>query len=170
MADYLKISGGTVYDPANGIDGEVRDLWIAGRQDRRGADRSGRAARRATIDASGPGRHARRRRHALPHRRAEGERRPQDAARGKTQGASAAPHGQHAQRHDGQRAQHVCHRLQVRRHGLHDGLRRRHSAARRPARPRGICGHALHRQGLLRPDGQQPLRHAVRSSRTSRRS
>ncbi len=28
--DYLKIAGGTLYDPANGIDGEVRDLWIAG--------------------------------------------------------------------------------------------------------------------------------------------
>jgi formylmethanofuran dehydrogenase subunit A len=26
----LKISGGTVYDPANGVDGEVRDLWIEG--------------------------------------------------------------------------------------------------------------------------------------------
>ncbi len=26
----LLISGGTVYDPANGIDGEVRDLWIDG--------------------------------------------------------------------------------------------------------------------------------------------
>lgn len=29
MPDFLKITGGTVYDPANGIDGEVRDLWIA---------------------------------------------------------------------------------------------------------------------------------------------
>ncbi|MCH7753303.1 MAG: amidohydrolase family protein, partial [Planctomycetes bacterium] len=29
MADFLKISQGTVYDPANGIDGEVRDLWIS---------------------------------------------------------------------------------------------------------------------------------------------
>jgi formylmethanofuran dehydrogenase subunit A len=28
--DYLKIDGGTVYDPANGIDGQVRDIWIAG--------------------------------------------------------------------------------------------------------------------------------------------
>ncbi len=29
MADSLfKIAGGTVYDPANGIDGQVRDLWI----------------------------------------------------------------------------------------------------------------------------------------------
>ena len=31
MADsLLKIAGGTVYDPANGIDGQVRDIWIAG--------------------------------------------------------------------------------------------------------------------------------------------
>ena len=28
--DYLKIAGGTVYDPANGIDGAVCDLWISG--------------------------------------------------------------------------------------------------------------------------------------------
>jgi len=27
--DLMKISGGTIYDPANGIDGQVRDLWIA---------------------------------------------------------------------------------------------------------------------------------------------
>ena len=24
----LKISGGKVYDPANGVNGEVRDLWV----------------------------------------------------------------------------------------------------------------------------------------------
>jgi len=30
MSDFIKISGGTVYDPANGIDGEIRDLWIEG--------------------------------------------------------------------------------------------------------------------------------------------
>jgi formylmethanofuran dehydrogenase subunit A len=30
MADLLRITGGTVFDPANGIDGHVRDLWIAG--------------------------------------------------------------------------------------------------------------------------------------------
>ncbi len=28
-SSLLKISQGTVYDPANGIDGEVRDLWVA---------------------------------------------------------------------------------------------------------------------------------------------
>lgn len=27
--EYMKISGGYVFDPANGIDGQVRDLWIA---------------------------------------------------------------------------------------------------------------------------------------------
>lgn len=26
--NWLKISGGTLYDPANGIDGQVRDLWV----------------------------------------------------------------------------------------------------------------------------------------------
>ena len=28
MTKLLRISGGTVYDPINGVDGEVRDLWI----------------------------------------------------------------------------------------------------------------------------------------------
>jgi formylmethanofuran dehydrogenase subunit A len=27
--DYTKVAGGTVYDPTNGIDGQVKDLWIA---------------------------------------------------------------------------------------------------------------------------------------------
>jgi formylmethanofuran dehydrogenase subunit A len=30
MGDLVKISGGTVYDPANGVASEVRDLWIEG--------------------------------------------------------------------------------------------------------------------------------------------
>ena len=30
MPDYIKISQGTLYDPSNGIDGEVQDLWIEG--------------------------------------------------------------------------------------------------------------------------------------------
>src|SRR5688572_7979275 len=30
MTDLIKISQGAVYDPANGVDGEVRDLWISG--------------------------------------------------------------------------------------------------------------------------------------------
>jgi formylmethanofuran dehydrogenase subunit A len=27
-SDWLKIQGGTVHDPANGVDGQVLDLWI----------------------------------------------------------------------------------------------------------------------------------------------
>jgi len=30
MPDLVKISGGTLYDPLNGIEGEPRDLWIDG--------------------------------------------------------------------------------------------------------------------------------------------
>src|SRR5207302_6232263 len=29
-SDYFLISGGYVYDPANGIDGQVKDIWISG--------------------------------------------------------------------------------------------------------------------------------------------
>jgi formylmethanofuran dehydrogenase subunit A len=52
MSDLIKIAGGTVYDPANGIDGEVRDLWISG--DRIVAAPTESSVRPArTIDASG---------------------------------------------------------------------------------------------------------------------
>ncbi len=50
--DYTKISQGTVYDPANGVDGEVRDIWIAdGRIVAAPTNSSVRPSR--TIDASG---------------------------------------------------------------------------------------------------------------------
>src|SRR6187551_1480723 len=50
--DYLKISQGTVYDPTNGVDGQVRDIWIAeGRIVDPPTDPSVRPSR--TIDASG---------------------------------------------------------------------------------------------------------------------
>jgi formylmethanofuran dehydrogenase subunit A len=29
MSDLIKITGGTVYDPTNGVDGQVRDIWIS---------------------------------------------------------------------------------------------------------------------------------------------
>jgi formylmethanofuran dehydrogenase subunit A len=52
MPDLTKITGGTVYDPANGIDGEVRDLWIeGGRMVAAPADPAVRPARE--IDARG---------------------------------------------------------------------------------------------------------------------
>ena len=48
----LKISGGTIYDPANGIDGQVGDLWISeGRFIEAPADRATRPTQ--TIDATG---------------------------------------------------------------------------------------------------------------------
>src|SRR6266481_3125324 len=28
--DYTKIASGAVYDPANGVDGQIKDLWISG--------------------------------------------------------------------------------------------------------------------------------------------
>lgn len=51
-SEYIKILGGTVHDPANGIDGEVRDIWLAdGKVVDAPADPSVRAAR--IIDARG---------------------------------------------------------------------------------------------------------------------
>ena len=88
-AALLKISGGTVYDPAHGVDGEVRDLWIdGGKIVAAPADPAVRPAR--TLDAAGPGRDARRHRHALPHRRSEDEHGPADAARRKSHGRAGA--------------------------------------------------------------------------------
>jgi len=50
--DYTKIAAGTLYDPANGIDGQVRDLWIAdGKFVDPPTDPTIRPAR--TIDANG---------------------------------------------------------------------------------------------------------------------
>ena len=50
--DLIKISGGTVYDPANGIEGEIRDLWIAaGKIVQAPADSAVRPSRE--IDAAG---------------------------------------------------------------------------------------------------------------------
>ncbi len=50
--EYTKVSQGTVYDPANGVDGQVRDLWIAdGRIVDAPTDPAVRPAR--VIDASG---------------------------------------------------------------------------------------------------------------------
>lgn len=51
-SSLVKISGGTVYDPRNGVDGQVRDLWIEGRRIvEPPSDPAARPAR--TIDAAG---------------------------------------------------------------------------------------------------------------------
>jgi formylmethanofuran dehydrogenase subunit A len=51
-SSLFKISGGTVYDPIHGIDGEVRDIWIdGGRIVEAPSDPTVRADR--TLDATG---------------------------------------------------------------------------------------------------------------------
>ena len=149
----LKISGGTLYDPANGIDGQVRDIWIdAGRMVPEPVDPAIRPSR--TIDARGlvvmPGGIDMHCHIAGPKvnmarkMRAEEKRTATPVRRTATD----------AQRHDGERAQHVCHRVQVRGAGLYDGLRRGDPRPLGPARTRGIRRHALPGQGLLCLDGQ----------------
>jgi formylmethanofuran dehydrogenase subunit A len=50
--EYLKIAGGTVYDPANQVDGQIRDIWVcSGKIVEPPADPEIRPAR--VIDASG---------------------------------------------------------------------------------------------------------------------
>ena len=85
-APELKIAGGTVYDPTNGIDGQIRDIWVhQGRIVSAPSDPSVRAVR--TIDARGlvvmPGGIDMHCHIAGPKVNAG----PQDAARGKTASA-----------------------------------------------------------------------------------
>ena len=50
MSNLIKIAGGEVYDPANGIDGEIRDIWVDGN---RIVDQPTDDASFRTIDATG---------------------------------------------------------------------------------------------------------------------
>ena len=130
--DYLKIAGGTVYDPANGVDGEVRDIWIAGGKvveppgdpddpPSRVIDASGLVVMPGGVDMHCHivGSKVNTARMMCPELGREAARLPDPAA---------------PRRHDGDRADHVPHRLQVRRPRLHDGLRRGDRPARRAAR------------------------------------
>ena len=88
-----KISGGTVYDPANGIDGQVRDLWIAdGKIVAAPTDPA--SGPRATIDARGlvvmPGGVDMHCHIAGPKVNVARKMRPEE----KRKARSAAPHGQ----------------------------------------------------------------------------
>ena len=51
--DYLKIAGGTVVDPANGVVGDVRDIWIAGAKVVAAPTDVDSGSRAALIDATG---------------------------------------------------------------------------------------------------------------------
>ena len=137
----LKIANGTVYDPTNGIDGVVATSGSAtARSSPRRPTRT--CAPDKVIDATGlvvmPGGVDMHSHIAGPKVNLARKMRPED----KRNAAGRAPHAADALRHDRQRAQHLRHRLPLRRHGLHHRLRRRHPAARRPPRPRGVPRHA----------------------------
>ena len=159
-SDYIKIAGGTVYDPANGIDGQVRDIWIAGGKIvEPPTDPEIRAGPRDRRPRAG--RHARRRRHALPYRRARRSTPRAKCAPSKSAGASRST----------ARASRTAARWGACPARLPPATSTPAWATPRPstrpsppfgaARPRGIRRHAVHRQGLLRPDGQQSLPDAV---------
>ena len=165
----IRIAGGTVYDPANGIDGEVRDVCIdAGRI-------VGRcAAQRGDDRRAGHGRHAGRRGHPLARRKRQ---RQPGAAAHCPRSTNAIPCRRPicwtrsaALGHRRDRAQHVHDRLPVCRPRLHDGVRRRRCAAQRAALARGVRRHADRGRRVLRADGQRrvpaaPDRRAASASR-----
>ena len=146
----LRIAGGRVYDPANGVAGEVRDVCV---QDGKiVADVPGHARR---IDARGmvvmPGGVDIHAHIAGPG----GQRRAQALARGAPR-RRPRPHRDRALRHRGDRPLDVRHGLPLRAAGLHDRRRGRHAAARGPPHALGASRHAGHRRRLPRADGQQP--------------
>ena len=145
----LRITGGKVYDPANGIDGVVKDICIVGRPDRLGG-RGRPRDRRHRHD-----RLPRRRRYPHARRRRRAQLRPGDDAREPSPGHGLPAHAGAPRGHRRPHAHDVRHRLSVRRHGLHDRHRSRRPGPDRQAHARRAARHAHRRQGLLRPDGQQ---------------
>ena len=89
----LKLKGGTVYDPAHGVNGEVRDLYV--RDGRIVADPGPDERIDREYDVARLHRDGGRHRPAHPHRRRQGEHRPRHAARGPPR-RSGAPHRRHA--------------------------------------------------------------------------
>ena len=130
----LCLAGGRVVDPANGVNDEVRDIWIdGGRVIAPPADPEAKADR--TIDARGyvvmPGGvdvHSH-----IAGSKVNGARalRPEErrGADGSLAAAGRVPVG-----NAGERAQHLRHRVPVRRARLHDGGGRGDPTARRPGR------------------------------------
>ncbi len=146
-----RLAGGRVYDPLNGIDGKVMDLWVRdGRIVAPPAD--GRADE--VIDLAGkvvlPGRH----RPAQPHRRRQGQHRPHDAARGAPRARPAAPRAL-PQRQRPLQPVDLHHRLRLCPHGLHHGVRAGDAAGQCPPGPPGDGRRAAPGQRCLRPARQR---------------
>ena len=130
----LRITGGKVYDPANGVDGEVQDVCIA--DGRIVADVEGGR----TIDATGmvvfPGGvdvHTHVAGAALNFARGHDPREPARSARRSSTRPSAATGHRRAD------ADHLRHRLPLRRHGLHHGQRGRRAGPVAPSTRTRSC-------------------------------
>ena len=151
----LRIAQGRVYDPANGIDGEVRDVCLDGGKvveelpsDAPRLDARGMVVMPGGVDIhshiAGPAVNAARKLAPEEHRADVVDR-----------------HRAHALGHGRDRALDLRHRLPLRAPRLHDGRRRGHPAAGRAPRPGRAARHADRRRGVPRADGQQPA--AVRA-------
>ena len=161
----LRIAAGRVYDPANGIAGEERDVCV---QDGRIVADVPPHAR--TINAQGmvvmPGGVDIHAHIAGPKVNAARKLAPEEH-RADTRGADR----DHPRRHGRHRPLDVHHRLPLRAARLHDRRRRRHAAARGAPHARRAARHARHRRRLPGADGQQPAAlqpHARRSGTRAR--
>ena len=162
----LRIAAGRVYDPANGVAGEVRDVCV--KDGKIVADVPGHARR---IDARGmvvmPGGVDIHAHIAGPG----GQRRAQALARGAPR-RRPRPHRDRALGVRRDRPLDVRHGLPLRAARLHDRRRGRHAAARGAPHALRAARHAGHRRRLPPADGQQPaaLRaHPLRARPRARR-
>jgi hypothetical protein len=93
-----RLTGGTIYDPANGVDGEVRGRWRGSRVcPRRRIVPRRWTARPSPTSMTSPGGNGRRHRHPYPHRRRIDDPRPHPAARG-PRGPPRPAHAHHSLR------------------------------------------------------------------------
>ena len=131
----LRITGGKVHDPANGIHGVVQDVCIA----------DGRIVPQVeggrTIDATRHGRLPRRGRRPHPRRRRGAELRPGHHPGELPQGQPVRPHAGASRRSRRHHPHHLRDRLPVRRHGLDDRERGRRPDPVGPAHPRRAARH-----------------------------
>ena len=151
----LKIAGGTVYDPAHGVDGQVRDVWIAGGKIVAAPTDPGGAAG-AMLDARGlvvmPGGIDMHCHIAGPKTNAARKLRPEENRHGRAGAVARRTHSGTAEACPARLPPAIATPgWAIRPHST------RRCAAGRPARPCRTGRHALHRQGFLRPGRQQPL-------------
>ena len=146
-----RLAGGRVYDPLNGVDGKVRDLWVrdgrivaapeGGRADEV-IDLAGKVVMPGGIDLHshiGGGKVNIARMMLPEEHRAHRQHR----------------HGALPQRQRPRQPVHLHHRLRLRPHGLHHGVRAGDAAGQRPPGPPGDGRHPPPGQRRLRAAGQR---------------